>query len=457
MGCLEWPRIPENRRSAEPGRRPGLELAPRRRVKLTLRPHNKFALSVLIVLVIVGGLLAVAQDQETLRIESAHAAGDPLFPGYVAALLGANATGGNTYDVLTNGDQIFPSMLAAINGATHRVCLETYIYEQGTVGDQFSAAFEAAAKRGVRVSMVVDAMGSDKIPKEWRQRLLAAGVRIGDFGQAKWYTLEELNYRTHRKIMVVDGRVGFTGGVGLADHWLGNAQDQDHWRDTMVRIEGPLARLMEGAFNENFIETSPQPVVPIVDPPIEIPPSPKDSAMVLRSSPTGGANDLKRLYLLSIAAARRTLDISSPYFITDESSDWSLEQAVKRGVKVRILVEGDLTDAKPVKYASRYAYQRFLDLGIEIYEYEPTMMHAKAMVVDGSWSMFGSANFDNRSLELNDEMNVAVSDAGLAARLLQDFNQDLGRANKLDPAAWRRRPLLEKTREHFWSYFGEIF
>jgi cardiolipin synthase len=436
----------------------GSELAQQCRVKVPkFRYHNKLILSVLIVIGIIAGLLAIAQDQETLKVESQHKADDPLFPAYVSALLGATATGGNRYEVLTNGDQIFPAMLAAVNAATRRVCFETYIYEDSKVGDEFSAAFEAAARRGVRVSMVVDAMGSDKIPKEWRKRLVDAGVRIGDFGQAKWYTLEELNYRTHRKILVIDGRVGFTGGVGLDDHWLGHAQDKEHWRDTMVRIEGPVARLMEGAFNENFVETSNEPVGPIVDPPPDIPPSPKDSAMVLRSSPSGGSNDLKRLYLLTIAAARRSLDISSPYFITDESSDWSLEQAVKRGVKVRVLVEGDQTDAKPVKYAGRYAYQKFLDQGIEIYEYRPTMMHAKTMVVDGTWSIFGSANFDNRSLELNDEMNVAVSDPGLAARLLEDFEQDLRQATKLDPDTWRRRPRLEKAREKFWSYFGEIF
>jgi cardiolipin synthase A/B len=426
-------------------------------VRLRLRRHHKLGFAVIIVLAIVAVLLAVAQDQETLKIQSSYTVDDPQFPAYSAALLGVNATGGNRYEVLTNGDQIFPSMLAAINAAQRRISLETYIYEKGTVGDQFSAAFEAAARRGVKVRMVVDAMGADKIPKEWRDRLVSAGVQIGDFGQAKWYTLEELNYRTHRKILVVDGNIGFTGGVGLADHWLGNAQDKEHWRDTMVRIEGPAARLMEGAFNENFVETSPQPVAPIVDPPAELPPGPTDSAIVLRSSPTGGSNDLKRTYLLAIAAAQRTLDISSPYFITDESSDWSLHDAARRGVRIRILVEGDLTDAKPVKYASRYAYQRFLDQGIQIYEYQPTMMHAKVMVVDGRWSMFGSANFDNRSLELNDEMNVAVSDPGLSARLLQDFEQDLLRAKRLDPDQWRRRSFLDKAREHFWSYFGEIF
>jgi cardiolipin synthase len=426
-------------------------------VKLRLRRHNKFALTVLIILVIIGGLLALAQDQETLRIESAYAVEDPQFPAYAAALLGGHASGGNRYTVLTNGDQIFPPMLDAVKGAKRRISFETYIYNKGTLGQQFTDAFIAAAKRGVLVQLVVDAIGSNKIPKEWQESLKSAGVRIGEFGQPKWYSLEELNYRTHRKILVVDGQVGFTGGVGLDDQWLGHAEDKDHWRDTMVQIEGPVVRLMEGAFNENFIETSLEPVAPVVDPPRLIPPGPKDSAMVQRSSPTGGANDLKRLYLLSIAAARRTLDISSPYFITDESSDWSLEQAVKRGVKVRILVEGDLTDAKPVKYASRYAYQRFLDLGVEIYEYQPTMMHAKAMMVDGSWSMFGSANFDNRSLELNDELNVAVSDPELAARLRQDFEQDLRRAKKLDPAEWSRRSFLDKAREHFWSYFGEIF
>jgi cardiolipin synthase A/B len=349
-------------------------------------------------------------------------------------------------------------MLESINGARRRISFESYIYEKGSVGEQFTTALEAAARRGVQVNLVIDAMGSSKVPREWRDRLRAAGARIGNFGQPHWYTLEELNYRTHRKILVVDARVGYTGGVGVADHWLGHAQDKDHWRDTMVRIEGPLARLMEAAFYENFIETV-QPAKPEVDPPPAQAnlPEPRDSAFELRSSPTGGSSDLKRLYLLAIAASRRTLDISSPYFITDESTEWALLQAVKRGVRVRILVEGDITDAKPVKYASRNAYEAFLAQGIQIYEYQPTMMHAKAMIVDGVWSMFGSANFDNRSLELNDEMNLAAADRSLAARLLEDFEADLQHAKRLDLDAWRRRSVLEKIREHFWSYFGEIF
>ena len=418
--------------------------------------HRKLIITVVVCLVLVGGLLALAQDQLTLKIQSAYAADDPQFPSYAAALLGVHATGGNRYTVLTNGDQIFPSMLAAVNGAQRRISFETYIYNDGAVGKQFTDAFIAAAKRGVLVQLVIDALGSKKIPKEWRESLIAAGVKLGEFGAPTWYSLEELNYRTHRKVLAVDGRIAFTGGVGLDDQWLGNAQDPQHWRDTMVRFEGPVARLMEGAFQENFVESL-GPVTPVVDPPPQIPAEPLDSAMVLRSSPTGGSNDLKRLYLLTIAAARRTLDICSPYFLTDESTRWALAEARRRGVRVRVLVEGDLTDAKPVKYAGRDAYQLLLDQGIEIYEYQPTMMHVKTMVVDGAWSMVGSANFDNRSLELNDEMNVAVSDRELAARLTQDFEQDLRAAHKLDPATWRQRSMLEKAREHFWSYFGEIF
>ena len=418
--------------------------------------HRKLIITVIVSLVLVGGLLALAQDQVTLKIQSAHAADSHEFPAYAAALLGVHPTGGNSYTVLTNGDQIFPAMLAAVNGAQRRISFETYIYNEGTVGKQFTDAFIAAAQRGVLVQLVIDALGSKKIPQEWRDRLTAAGVKVGQFGEVKWYSLEELNYRTHRKILTVDGRVAFTGGVGLDDQWLGHAQDPQHWRDTMVRFEGPVARLMEGAFQENFVESL-GPVTPVVDPPPQIPAEPLDTAMVLRSSPTGGSNDLKRLYLLSIAAARRTLDICTPYFVTDESSEWALAEARRRGVRVRIVVEGDLTDAKPVKYASRDAYQRLLDQGIEIYEYQPTMMHVKATIVDGAWSMVGSANFDNRSLELNDEMNVAVSDRALAARLTQDFEQDLRVARKLEPGSWAQRSFLEKAREHFWSYFGEIF
>jgi cardiolipin synthase A/B len=307
----------------------------------------------------------------------------------------------------------------------------------------------------VQVNLVIDSIGGSGMKGDDVKRLQAAGCHIGTFNSLKWYNLEEVNYRTHRKILVVDGEIGFTGGAGIADHWLGHAQDKEHWRDTQIRMRGPIARQVEAAFYENFIETAGE-----VTPGLDDTPAETDEigrSFALRSSPTGGSNDLKRLYLFALASAKRQVAITTPYFVTDESSEWSLRDAVSRGVKVRILVEGSITDAMPVKYASREAYERLLQLGVELYEYQPTMMHTKVIVVDGAWSMFGSANFDNRSLELNDELNVAVSDRDLAQRLLEDFEQDLRVSSRLELARWRQRSLLEKSREHFWSYFGEIF
>jgi len=323
------------------------------------------------------------------------------------------------------------------------------------VGGEFTTALEEAARRGVRVLLIIDAVGASAIQKGDLERLARAGCRIAQFNSPTWYSLEELNYRTHRKILVVDGEIGFTGGAGIADHWLGNAQSPEHWRDTHFRMRGPIVRLVEGGFYENFIETA-GPVTPEIDPPAPVGTG-RAQSIVVRSSPTGGSNDLKRLYLLAIASARRTLDITTPYFVTDESSEWAFREAINRGVRVRILLESKETDALPVKYASRDAYDRLLSAGIEIYEYQPTMMHTKVLVVDGIWSMFGSANFDNRSLELNDELNVAVTSRDLAARLLVDFEQDLRASSRIDLNTWRQRSWLEKTREQFWSFFGEVF
>ena len=242
-------------------------------------------------------------------------------------------------------------MLEAIRGARRRISFETYIYDVGEVATQFTAALEEAARRGVRVNLVVDSVGASGMEAGDIKRLEAAGCRIGAFNALKWYNLEEVNYRTHRKILVVDGEVGFTGGAGIADHWLGHAQDKDHWRDTQIRMRGPIVRIVEAAFYENFIETAGAVTPELDDTTSEADDSGRSFA--LRSSPTGGGNDLKRLYLLAIASARRSLDITTPYFVPDESSEWSLQEAVSRNVKIRILVEGDITDAMPVKYASR--------------------------------------------------------------------------------------------------------
>jgi cardiolipin synthase len=346
-------------------------------------------------------------------------------------------------------------MLEAIRGAQKRISFETYIYDTGEVAGQFSAALAEAAARGVEVRVVVDAVGAKSMAPEHVERMQKAGVEIGTFNPLRWYSIEELNYRTHRKILVIDGELGFTGGVGVADHWLGDAQDFDHWRDTHLRLTGPAVTMLEAAFYENWLETG-HATGAVVD---LRPPAPETRArsIVAWSSPTGGSNRVKLLYLLSIAGARRTLDISSPYFVMDESSRFSLLEARRRGVRVRLLVEGDLTDAKPVKYASRAAYDELLAAGIEIYEYQPTMMHVKAMVVDGLWSIVGSTNFDNRSFELNDEVNVAITDRSVAERLTADFEADLKRSRRLLLDQWRGRPASDKARERIWSLFGELF
>ena len=405
---------------------------------------------------VVAALLLFAQDQETLTIRSAVGAEDAGHAAYLAAIVGSDLTTGNNVTVLTNGDQIFPAMLSAIRGAKRRISFESYIYNSDSaVSEEFTVALEEAARRGVRVNLVLDAVGSSTVSDAHLSRLRGAGCTVALFNAPSWYTVEEVNYRTHRKILAVDGEVGFTGGVGVDDHWKGNARNKDEWRDTQFEIRGPLVRLLEGGFYENFVETGGE-VTPELDEPVRSD-DPEGASFLVRSSPSGGANDLKRLYLLALASARRTIDITTPYFVPDESTLWALHDAVARGVRVRLLVEGKITDAMPVKYASRHYYDRLLSEGLEIYEYVPTMMHTKAMVVDGNWSMFGSANFDNRSLELNDELNVAVTGRDLARRLTEDFEGDLKVSHRLELAPWRDRSRLMKTREKFWSLFGEIF
>jgi cardiolipin synthase A/B len=418
-------------------------------------PHRRLVLALLVAaaLVVVG--LAIAQDQETLKVRTDVAATDGRFPSYLARLVGHSLTDGNSVIVHTNGDAAFPAMLAAIASARHRISFESYIFDRGRLARRFTDAFEAASRRGVEVRLVLDSVGAASIDQADVNRLESAGCHIGWFNPVAGYSVEEVNYRTHRKALVIDGETAFIGGMGVADHWAEEAPGEPRWRDTQVELRGPVALDVEAAFNENWIETG-----GAVDPdlvPHDTPHGGPARALAVWSSPQGGMGPMKLLYLLAIAAARRTLDIQSPYFITDESTEWSLLEARRRGVRIRVLVEGDITDAKPVKYASRALYERLLAAGLEIYEYQPAMMHTKALILDGAVSITGSANFDNRSLELNDELNVVTFDRGSAARLLADFERDLQSSKRLELKEWRSRPLLGRAREQFWSFFGEVF
>jgi cardiolipin synthase len=421
---------------------------------MRLPKARNLAVAVVIVLLMIAAALVIAQDQETLRVRTPLAAADPRYPDYLATLLGQPITSGDTYIVHSDGEAAFSAMLEAIAAAMHRVSFETYIFDKGTYPGRFTSALEAAARRGVDVRIVLDSVGATRMDASHIDRLEGAGVDIG------WYnaiadSLEQVNYRTHRKILVVDGDVAFVGGIGVADHWAVDSDGQRRWRDTQVEVRGPAAINVEAGFNDNWIETG-----GVVEPdllPHDRGPAGAARSIVVWSSPEDGTNEMKLLYLLAIAAARESVDIQSPYLIVDESTAWSIQEALGRGVRVRMLTEGDVTDAKPVKFASRATYEHLMELGVEIYEYQPAMMHAKAFVVDGVVSIVGSANFDNRSLELNDELNIALFDRAVAARLLSDFERDLTQSVKLDLPQWRSRPLHIRAREKVWSYFGEVF
>ncbi len=418
---------------------------------------RKWPVVVLVVVIVVAVALLLAQDPRTIHVRSAYAVGAPEFPGYLASLVNAPLLRGGEYTVLTNGDQIYPAILGAIERATQRVEFETYNFIEGTAGSQFAAALAAAARRGVDVRVIVDTVGAAPPPTALREELAAAGVRLVWFNPLGMWTVEATNNRTHRKLLIVDGTLGFTGGAGIADHWLGDARNEREWRDTHFEVTGPVVQVLEACFYENWVEAGGTDSPPIGPAPFAAPVPGEDVSIVVWSNPTVGVSNVKLLYLYSIDAARHTIDIQSPYFVLDSSVRLALDRARGRGVRIRVLTDGDHTDTKSVKHASRNEYAALIDAGDRVFEYLPTMMHTKAIVIDGRWSIFGSANFDNRSLELNDEITIAVDDAGLASRLKAAFESDLTKSKEWKREEWRARPWHWKLREQFWGLFGEVF
>ena len=417
--------------------------------------NRRWPVVVIICLAVVGMLLFIAQDPRTLRVRSAFGASDADFPDYIATLIGAPMTSGDSYEVLQNGDEFYTSMLQAVRGAKKTIALETYNFNKGEIGETFTVALVDAAKRGVEVRLVLDAFGASAPPDNLDDRITKAGGKVHWFNQISPWTVESTNTRTHRKLLIVDGEIGFTGGAGIADTWVGHAQDKDHWRDTQFKIIGPAVRLLEACFTENWLEAGGE-----GDPELHRQPAAgsKDTrSVVVWSNPVGGVSNVKQLYLYSIAAARKSIDIQSPYFVPDASGRMALNDARRRGVRIRILSDGDVTDAKSVKHASRRTYQRLLNEGIQVYEYVPTMMHAKLMVVDATWTVLGSGNFDNRSLELNDEITVAVFDSDLGRKVTEAFETDLRHSKQWTVDEWPKRPWHWKVRELWWGIFGEVF
>ncbi|HXA18226.1 MAG TPA: cardiolipin synthase [Thermoanaerobaculia bacterium] len=362
------------------------------------------------------------------------------------ALTGTPMSEGNLVTILKNGIEFFPSMLSAIRAAKRTINLEFYIYWDGEIGRQFAEALAERARGGVEVKVILDAVGSATMSQWMINFLTRNGIDVEWYHPLRWYTISRFNHRTHRKLLIVDGRVGFSGGVGIADDWLGDADAKDHWRDTVARVEGPVVTQMQSAFMDNWVKSRGE-LLTGLDYFPALPAAGTHLAQVLKSSPTEGSSTVKLLYIISIVSAVKSIYISNAYFVPDADTTRALEGAVRRGVDVRVIVPGEFADVPIVRQASRWHYELLLRRGIRIFEYQPTMMHAKTMVVDGAWTTIGSSNFDDRSFRLNDEVNVNIYDDGIGAQMEAMFHADLARSEEITLRKWFRRGWLDKLKE----------
>lgn len=371
---------------------------------------------------------------------------DPQFEREMGTLLGPAILAGNQITALQNGDEIFPAMLKAIRAAKYTIDFETYIYWSGQTGEEFAQALIERARAGIKVHLMLDWLGSEKMAPELLNRMSAAGVEIERYHALHWYSLGKLNNRTHRKVLIVDGKMGFTGGVGIADQWSGHAQDPDHWRDMHFQIVGPVVAQFQAAFLDNWIkatgrvlngETSFPPLAPAGDLKMHM----------FMSSPAGGSESMRLMYLMAITAAEQSIDIEAAYFIPDSLMSRELIKARSRGVRIRIVLPDKHIDSETVRIATKRAWGPLLKSGVEIYEYAPTMLHCKMLIFDHYMVSVGSTNFDMRSFELNDEASLNVYDADFAKRMTAVFEADLKVSTPYDYENWRQRPWLEKMAE----------
>ena len=399
-----------------------------------------------VVIVLVVANLSSGEKKVEHEIEHLYSVRDPQFARSMGTLLGPPSLAGNRVTSLVNGDQIFPAMLEAISGATRTITFETFIYWSGAIGKAFADALTDRARAGVRVHVLLDWVGSGKMDASMLKDMEQAGVEVVKYHPLRWYNLGRLNNRTHRKLLVVDGRTGFTGGVGIADDWLGHAQDPDHWRDSHFRLEGPAVAQMQAAFLDNWIEATGAVLHGDAYLP-ELDPVGPQQAQVFKSSANEASESVRLMYLLSIAGSVESVRIANAYFVPDALAVDTLVAARRRGVGVEIIVPGRHTDKAVVRKASRSRWEPLLEAGVAIYEYQPTMYHTKVMVVDQLWTSVGSTNFDNRSFRLNDEANLNVLDAAFAAEQVRLFEADKAQSRQLTLEWWRSRPWPQRVTE----------
>ena len=351
---------------------------------------------------------------------------------------------GSHVEVLTNGSCFYPAMLDAIRKAERTINLECYIFQPGRVAGQFINALSERARRGVTVTVVLDAIGSSAMGRAELAPLREAGVRVEFYQRLRWYSLARFNNRTHRELLVIDGRVAFTGGAGIADWWSGDDRTQPAWRDMMVRVEGPVVAALQGVVAENWLECCGEILTgdeyfPGLEPSGDV------TAFVVKSSPSDRATVSRVAFQMLIEAAARDVRISTPYFLPDKALRVCLMAAARRGVRLSIVVPGALTDQRWVRLASRRGYKGLLTAGVRIFEYRPAMTHCKMLLVDDAWAVVGTTNVDNRSFEHNDEVNLALCDNRLAARLRSDHERDVADSDEITLERWVKRPWWEKV------------
>jgi cardiolipin synthase len=424
------------------------------RIAAWFRKHRSAgpALAAIVSALVVVVALNFTPPEERVEIapRRLYALDDPQFERALGSLLGPPILGGNRIETLRNGDEIFPAMLAAIRAAKHNIDFETYVYWSGQIGWDLANAIAERARAGVRAHVLLDWVGSQRMEPEVLKTMVDAGARVELYHPLRWYTIARMNNRTHRKLLIVDGRVGFTGGVGIAEEWTGHAQDPEHWRDTHFRIEGPVVAQMQAAFLDNWMKVTGE-VSHGVEyfPPLAA--AGDSDAQMFESSPTGGSESMELMYLLAITAADKSILLEAAYFIPDDLTSQALLDARKRGVDIRIIVPGKYNDAKVTRYASHSTWGPLLSAGVRIFEYQPTMFHCKVLVVDGLLTSVGSTNFDDRSFRLNDEASLNVYDARFAAEQARIFEDDLAKSREYTLEDWNQRSLRQRLGEWFSS------
>ena len=373
---------------------------------------------------------------------------DSLFLRTMELYTGTHVEPGNRVDVLLNGDGTHPPLWRDLASAQRTITVQMYYSQPGAIADSMAAVLEERARAKVRVLVLLDAFGSQNLTQEWRDGLTGAGVELREFRPKRWYELHKLQNRSHARVVVVDGRVGYTGGFGLADYWQGDGRSEEEWRETNVRFEGPSVAQLQAAFAAGWAEASGELLTgDAFFPPRSFADAGGVQAGLMHTLPTVGSTPAERFLFLSIAGARQRLYIANSYFVPDDDLRGVLTRAAQRGVDVRILTAGPKTDIKSTYYAGRARYEELLKAGVRVYEYQPTMMHAKSMVVDGLWSTIGSMNFDNRSIALNNESNLVALDPKVGATLDSVFLEDLRFSKEITLAEFGERPWYHRVLE----------